>query len=136
LRARETLSLGASQVDQLKLAGDHILRVLGVRLFQVYRKDAMRARGRKIHLVGSYRFILDPLVEEGHDVGISLAFKSKKVFHRVQLLVVPFQLQAIRVEGGGGLRLWLRVCGGWGLPPTEKGTIKEVVNTLIIDFKE
>jgi hypothetical protein len=93
----ETLTLRPSQVDQLELANNYIIRVRGIYLLQRNCKNRVRPARRQVHLVRPNGLVLDPLMKKLHDVLVSLALECEQVLHEVVVQVVPLKLETERV---------------------------------------
>jgi len=60
----QTLSLTACEIDNLKLADDCVVRVVGMNLLDGDAEDCVRAGARQVHLVRAEYFVLDSMVEQ------------------------------------------------------------------------
>ena len=63
-----TLPLGASQVYNLQLAHDHIVRVVNLNLFESNAEDSVASAWSEIHFVAANCLILYTVMVEVHDV--------------------------------------------------------------------
>ena len=58
----------------------------------------MRAGGRSIHLVGAYDLVFESQMKEVYDLLVLVALKCEEVLHRVYIIGVPLQLEALGVR--------------------------------------
>ena len=115
LHVCETLSLWSSQIHQLKLTYNDIVRVIGVHLFQCYCENWMRSGWWKVHFVWANGFIFYSFMEKLHYMFVWLALKREQILDYVVIIVVPLQFQSCWVilcwiEGYGDQERvsWLR----------------------------
>lgn len=91
----ETLALGAGQIDDLQLANDCVVRVARKDLLHCDAEDGVRARRGHIHSMTAHGLILDTVVVQVQDFIDTLAFNIHQVFHRVDIVLVPLELEAL-----------------------------------------
>ena len=84
----------------------------------------MRAGGRRVHLVGAYDLVFETQMKEVNDLLVLAALIGEEVLHRVHIIGVPLQLEAL------GVRLRTRP---EGLLPVELA-IKQVVDALVVQL--
>ena len=84
----------------------------------------MRAGGRSVHLVGSYDLVFESQMKEVYDLLVLVALIGEEVLHRVNIIWVPLQLEAL------GVRLRTRPeC----LLPVEL-PVEQVVDALVVQL--
>ena len=57
----------------------------------------MRAGGRSIHLVSAYDLVFESQMKEVNDLLVLVALIGEEVLHRVNIVWVPLQLEALGV---------------------------------------